>query len=110
MKTHATKQNLWPSNNDDDTPKYHGSFLGKLYALLEDAEEYGNQDIVSWTDDGNGFSIHKRDTFCEKMTNLYFKQTKFTSFTRQVCDPHHVTEASLFVFVILLRNQHLIYL
>jgi hypothetical protein len=110
MKTQSTKQNLWPSNNDDDTPKYHGSFLGKLYALLEDAEEYGNQDIVSWTDDGNGFSIHKRDTFCEKMTNLYFKQTKFTSFTRQVCDPHHVTEASLFVFVILLRNQHLIYL
>jgi hypothetical protein len=64
----------------------HGSFLGKLYALLEDAEVGGNhQAIISWTEDGNGFRVHKRNAFCEKMTNFNFtKQTKFTSFTRLV--------------------------
>jgi hypothetical protein len=91
MKTHATKQNRpRPSNNDDDNnPKYRYSFPGRLFALLEDAEEDGDQEIVSWIEDGNGFSIHKKDEFCEKMMNIYFKQTKSTSFTRQVCDHRH---------------------
>jgi hypothetical protein len=112
MKTHATKQIRRPSNNhDDDDPKhYNDSFPGKLFALLEDAEEDGNQEIVSWIDDGNGFCIHKRDDFCEKLMNLYFKQTKFTSFTRQVCDDHHEDDSgfSLYLCCDISKKQHLI--
>jgi hypothetical protein len=61
------------------------AFPLKLNDLLENAEKDGDQDIVSWLEDGKAFRIHNRDAFCEKIMKLYFKQSKFTSFTRQVC-------------------------
>jgi hypothetical protein len=40
---------------------------------------------VSWVKDDNAFKIHKPNDFCETMMKTYFKQSKFKSFTRQVC-------------------------
>jgi hypothetical protein len=42
--------------------------------------------IISWTPNGNAFQVHKKDESCLKVLTTYFeRQTKFTSFTRQVC-------------------------
>jgi type II restriction/modification system DNA methylase subunit YeeA len=57
-----------------------------LHALLENAEKDGDHDIVSWLEDGNSFRINEPGEFCEKIMKNYFKQTKFSSFSRQVCD------------------------
>jgi hypothetical protein len=78
------KKNRRQSHNGDCPPEHQVSFPLKLYALLENAEKDGDQDIVSWFEDGQAFRIHNRDAFCEKIMKLYFKQSKFASFTRQV--------------------------
>mmetsp|Transcript_26172 Transcript_26172/g.46433 ORF Transcript_26172/g.46433 Transcript_26172/m.46433 type:complete len:220 (-) Transcript_26172:1198-1857(-) len=58
-------------------------FPWKLHTLLEDAEHAGQQDIVSWLPDGNGFKVHKPNEFCQVIMPKYFRQSKYESFTRQ---------------------------
>jgi hypothetical protein len=85
MMNHATQHNRGRSHNGDCPPEHQVSFPSKLHALLENAEKDGDQDIVSWLEDGNSFRINERGEFCEKIMKHYFNQTKFTSFSRQVC-------------------------
>jgi len=59
-------------------------FPWKLHTLLEDAEHAGQQDIVSWLPDGNGFKVHKPNEFCQVIMPKYFRQSKYESFTRQL--------------------------
>ena len=58
-------------------------FPWKLHQLLDDAEAYGNDSIVSWLPSG-AFQVHKPDEFVKHIMPKYFRQTKFKSFTRQV--------------------------
>jgi len=61
------------------------SFPWKLYKLLDEAEFQGHDHVVSWLTGGKAFKVHKPDVFCSAIMINYFKQTKFKSFTRQVC-------------------------
>jgi len=60
-------------------------FNWKLHRLLEEAEQQSFDHIVSWLPDGTSFIIRDADAFCTNIMPLYFNQTKFKSFTRQVC-------------------------
>ena len=94
-------------DDDDDVDDYSSSlyvnncirrlpirheFPMKLHQLLHDAETNGNSHIVSWIpskeEDGTttyqGFQVHQPDKFTKTIMPNYFKQTRFTSFTRQV--------------------------
>jgi hypothetical protein len=59
-------------------------FTWKLYQLLEDAEEKGYSDVVSWSPDGQSFQIYQVQTFSETVMKDNFRQKHFKSFTRQV--------------------------
>lgn len=59
-------------------------FPCKVYDMLEDAEKQGHQDIVSWNTSGTGFTVHNKDLFTKKIIPLYFNQTKYKSFQRQL--------------------------
>ena len=56
----------------------------KLYEMLEDAEEQGFNDIVSWNSDGNGFMVHDTTSFVMKIIPSYYNCTKYKSFQRQL--------------------------
>ena len=65
-------------------PHMEHSFPWKLYDMLENAENQEFEDIVSWEGDGRCFQVHKAKEFVERVLPLYFDQTKFESFRRQL--------------------------
>lgn len=56
----------------------------KLHELLEKAEEEGLSDIVSWQPHGRAFVVHKPKEFVSGIMHRFFRQTKLTSFQRQL--------------------------
>eukprot|EP00549_Striatella_unipunctata_P011752 CAMPEP_0118686898 /NCGR_PEP_ID=MMETSP0800-20121206/8075_1 /TAXON_ID=210618 ORGANISM="Striatella unipunctata, Strain CCMP2910" /NCGR_SAMPLE_ID=MMETSP0800 /ASSEMBLY_ACC=CAM_ASM_000638 /LENGTH=406 /DNA_ID=CAMNT_0006584007 /DNA_START=601 /DNA_END=1821 /DNA_ORIENTATION=+ len=60
------------------------SFPLKLHEMLGQVERAGMSDIVSWKPHGRCFMVHKSDLFVKHILPLYFKQSKWSSFQRQV--------------------------
>jgi hypothetical protein len=56
----------------------------KLYRMLEEVENQGNEHIVSWHPDGRSFHVHNTEKFVEVVLPHHFKQTKYKSFQRQL--------------------------
>ncbi|CAJ1953374.1 unnamed protein product [Cylindrotheca closterium] len=59
-------------------------FPCKVYDMLEDADQQGHKDIVSWNASGTGFTVHNKDLFTKTIIPQYFNQTKYKSFQRQL--------------------------
>eukprot|EP00543_Licmophora_paradoxa_P000300 CAMPEP_0202455862 /NCGR_PEP_ID=MMETSP1360-20130828/13286_1 /ASSEMBLY_ACC=CAM_ASM_000848 /TAXON_ID=515479 /ORGANISM="Licmophora paradoxa, Strain CCMP2313" /LENGTH=332 /DNA_ID=CAMNT_0049075545 /DNA_START=44 /DNA_END=1042 /DNA_ORIENTATION=- len=59
-------------------------FPEKLHLMLSKADENGFSHIVSWQPHGRCFLVHKPKLFVEKIMPEYFRQTKMTSFQRQL--------------------------
>ena len=73
------------------------SFPWKLYDLIEDAERNGFSDIISWEFSGRAFKVHNHAEFFAKVMPLYFHQTKYESFRRQL---------NLYGFLRVSRGRH----
>jgi HSF-type DNA-binding len=69
---------------DSDLPASKLPFTWKLYELLEDVEESGQDHIISWVNNGKGFRVHNLDLFVSDIIPIYFKQSKYKSFQRQL--------------------------
>jgi hypothetical protein len=52
--------------------------------MLSDVEAAGRIDIVSWQPHGRAFIVHKPKELVTEIMPLYFKQTKWSSFQRQL--------------------------
>jgi hypothetical protein len=61
-----------------------GPFPLKLQIVLKVTEKLGQQHIISWLPHGRSFMIHKPREFEEEVMGKFFKQTKLTSFRRQL--------------------------
>lgn len=59
-------------------------FPERLHRLLTEVEAAGHSDIVSFTEDGQSFKIHKPEEFFRRIVQVYFKQTRLSSFKRQL--------------------------
>ena len=59
-------------------------FPEKLHKMLSNIEEDGHGHVVSWQPHGRCFLVHKPKDFVKEIMPLYFKQTKLTSFQRQL--------------------------
>ena len=59
-------------------------FPCKVYAMLEDAEEKGFDDVVSWNNRGDGFTVHNKERFTKEIVPKYYNQTRYKSFQRQL--------------------------
>jgi HSF-type DNA-binding len=53
-------------------------------SLMRFAESQGDNFCVTWLEDGKSFVINDPDTFARQVVPKYFKQTKFSSFTRKL--------------------------
>jgi phage baseplate assembly protein W len=57
-------------------------FPWKLHEMLRDAEK--DSSIVSWLPHGKGFRVHKPQEFVQKVMPVYFRQSHYKSFQRQL--------------------------
>jgi len=60
------------------------SFPWKLHEMLSEVERNGFQDIISWEPDGMAFKVHDCQLFVDKVMPLYFDQSRYESFRRQL--------------------------
>jgi hypothetical protein len=70
--------------NDVARPKAKMVFPCVLYQMLQDADDKGQEDIVSWVSQGRAFRVHNTEKFVSNILPKYFSQTKITSFQRQL--------------------------
>lgn len=59
-------------------------FPARLHEMLEDTLSEGQDHIISWQVHGRCFKIHDFDVFARELLPRYFRQTKFSSFKRQM--------------------------
>lgn len=59
-------------------------FPEKLYRLLRETESAGSSDIISFVADGRAFAIHKPELFFRDIIPQYFRQSRLSSFKRQL--------------------------
>ncbi len=59
-------------------------FTWKLYEMLEHVAENGQDHIVSWVNDGKAFRVHDLNAFVKDVVPMWFHQTKYKSFQRQL--------------------------
>ena len=57
------------------------TFPQRLMELLDDSS---NDDVIGWLPHGQGFLIFQKRRFAAEIMPKYFKQSKFTSFTRKL--------------------------
>ncbi len=75
---------LCKEGNGAKSKEVRQPFPCKVYEMLEDAEEKGFDDIVSWNHNGDGFTVHNKDRFTKEIVPIYFNQTRYKSFQRQL--------------------------
>jgi hypothetical protein len=56
----------------------------KLHDLLDKVDEEGHQHVVSWQPHGRAFVVREPKTFVADLMPRFFRQTKLTSFQRQL--------------------------
>jgi len=75
-------------SNDPLTERYShavgGTFPFVLHTMLNEVEETGLSNFVSWRPHGRAFLVHDVEGFVEHVMPLYFKQTQMPSFLRQL--------------------------
>ena len=59
-------------------------FPEKLHRMLEHSEKDGQTDVVSFFSHGRAFAIHKPRRFVTEIMPKFFRQTRLTSFQRQL--------------------------
>ena len=60
------------------------AFPMKLHAMLDQIEQDGLAHVISWQPHGRCFVVHKPKQFVDEVLQKYFKQSKMTSFQRQL--------------------------
>jgi hypothetical protein len=91
--TCPTSQNFsLPSPNElvlrDDSRRMRGGviepFPEKLHRLLTEVETAGLSDVISFVAGGKAFAIHKPDKFFKCIVPIFFRQSRLSSFKRQL--------------------------
>jgi hypothetical protein len=68
---------------EDELEKEH-SFPFKLHLMLDSAERDNYNHIVSWVKAGKAFKVHNNKDFVQRVLPIYFDQSKYESFRRQL--------------------------
>jgi len=81
------------------------SFPSKIFRLIEEAEQEGHDDIISFLPNGRSFVIHKPSKFLELMPK-YFTTSRMASFQRQLNLCKLLVLAFIFVALCIQSNTH----
>jgi hypothetical protein len=92
-QAHQQPQSVLSQKQSSTIPQISGTerlnpnafqFPWKLHDMLDNAAADGFEDVVSWQENGRSFRVHKPPRFVEAVMAIYFKQTKYKSFQRQL--------------------------
>lgn len=78
------QDSMMDSHAQRTRPGVGHQFPKLLYIMLSRADSDGYASICSWRPHGRAFCIHNRDAFVARILPLYFRQTRFASFQRQL--------------------------
>jgi hypothetical protein len=85
---HALDADDFEQESEDPNQRRRGgvsvAFPVKLHAVLDQVEADGLAHVISWQGHGRCFVIHKPKEFVDHVMPKYFRQTKLTSFQRQL--------------------------
>lgn len=70
--------------DDEDLECSDLGFPSKLHLMLENAERDNYVHIVSWVKDGTAFKVHNHKEFVHRVMPVYFDQSMYESFRRQL--------------------------
>lgn len=59
-------------------------FPEKLHRMIREVEEDGQDDVIAFLSHGRAFAIHQPDKFIKEVMPKYFKQSRLSSFQRQL--------------------------
>eukprot|EP00977_Amphora_coffeiformis_P020630 scaffold8374_cov175-Amphora_coffeaeformis.AAC.69 len=71
-----------PTSKRKKRAYHHESFPVKLYRLLRETEEAGKSDIISFSEDGKRFCVHKPAELETEILPKYFRHNQLSSFRR----------------------------
>mmetsp|Transcript_11456 Transcript_11456/g.25532 ORF Transcript_11456/g.25532 Transcript_11456/m.25532 type:complete len:487 (-) Transcript_11456:173-1633(-) len=69
---------------DEEDHPANDTFPFKLHRMLEHAENSGMDNLISFSEDGKAFSIHKPREFVSDIMPKYFTTSRMSSFQRQL--------------------------
>ncbi len=72
------------STSNSDLQRSESTFPRKVYRMLQDVEKTKMDHIISWINDGTAFRVHNTESFVNNILPLYFDQTLYESFRRQL--------------------------
>lgn len=76
------------SNQAEGCRKMRGGviepFPEKLHRLLLEVEFSGRSNVISFVSEGRAFAIHNNEVFFREIVPLYFRQSRLSSFKRQL--------------------------
>lgn len=78
VETSASRGNYKSSSSQQH------SFPLRLQRMLDKLEADGSRDVISWLPHGRAFVVHDADRFVTELMPVYFNQTKYSSFQRQL--------------------------
>ena len=89
LSVQGSDQALLQSQNISSSHTQNGrgsmdTFPFKLYRMLSILEDLGFHDIIAWKSHGRSFQVLHGDKFVKVVLPKFFKQTKLTSFQRQL--------------------------
>ncbi len=64
--------------------RYVVPFPWRLHQMLEEIEQAGDAQVVSWLPDGQHFQVHNPQLFVQEVIPKFFKQKSYKSFQRQL--------------------------
>jgi len=64
--------------------RYVVPFPWRLHQMLEEIEQAGDAQVVSWLPDGQHFQVHNPQLFVQNVIPKFFKQKSYKSFQRQL--------------------------
>jgi len=80
----ATSSSLNDMVEQEKQSRRRKDFPWKLHCMLEEADTFNNQHIVSWMPDGRSFRVFLPDEFVSRIMPHYFHQTQYRSFQRML--------------------------
>jgi len=80
----AKKNGAKPPRRRRRRPTSMQQFPGKLHDMMSYIEQWGLDNIVSWVNNGRAVYVRDSEQLVEKILPLFFGQSKFRSFTRQM--------------------------
>ena len=84
QEDNAPAESVLSDQNEEDSLHLDSGFPFKLHLMLENAKKDGYDHIVSWLDNGTAFKVRNIEEFVGKVMPIYFDQSKYESFRRQL--------------------------